>query len=235
MEIQAYREEIKLFLTGGLLEIELDDLTIDRIINSAFREIQRYIDITAIRTVPFQGCIDVKDWKINSVTNIYRAQVISTGETQQVSDPMYMAQWQLYTGYGNLYNTQDYTLNYTSWNTLQQIRNTVSTDLAFYYDKNKEKLYINSVQLPGNTPVTVEYVPRFDNVEEITSDYWIDVIMKLSIALTKTILGRIRSKYTQNNALWTLDGPTLLQEGNTELAAIREQLRIQSQLFYPID
>ena len=135
-----------------------------------------------------------------------------------------------------IYNiTQDYTLNYTSWNTLQQIRNTASTDLSFYYDKSAEKLYINSVQLNNNTPITVEYVPRFENVEEITSDYWIDVIMKLSVALTKVILGRVRSKYTQNNALWTLDGSTLLQEGNAELAAIREQLRVHSQLFYPID
>ena len=73
MEIQVYRDEIKLLLTGGIIDIELDDCTLDRIINSAFREVQRYIDITAIRTIKFSGCIDVKDWHVNSITNIYRA------------------------------------------------------------------------------------------------------------------------------------------------------------------
>ena len=49
--------------------------------------------------------------------------------------------------------------------------------------------------------ITVEYIPRFDSVEEITSDYWIDMVMRLSVALTKVALGRIRTRYTQTNAL----------------------------------
>ena len=59
MDINAYREEIKLALTGGLLDLEIEDSVIDRIINSAFREIQRYIDTTVIRTIPFSRCIDL--------------------------------------------------------------------------------------------------------------------------------------------------------------------------------
>ena len=57
----------------------------------------------------------------------------------------------------------------------------------------------------------------------------------LSVALMKIGLGRIRSRYTQSNALWTQDGEQLLNEGNEELTTLREQLRVASQLTYPID
>lgn len=147
---------------------------------------------------------------------------------------MMVAQWQLLSGTGNLYNYQNYALDYASWNTILQIRNTSSTDLAFWYDKSANNLYIN---VSTNAPayVTIEYVPRYDSVEEVTSDYWIDVIMKMATALTKIALGRIRSRYTQTNSLWTQDGAQLLEEGNSELADIRQHLLDNTQLIYPID
>ena len=58
MTLQEYRDEIKLKLTGYLLEMEIDDPTLDRIINSALREVQRYICDTNYITIPFQNCID---------------------------------------------------------------------------------------------------------------------------------------------------------------------------------
>ena len=58
MDIAAYRDEIKLKLTGNLLEIELDDATIDKVINSALRELQRYICSVEVMTIPFSPCID---------------------------------------------------------------------------------------------------------------------------------------------------------------------------------
>lgn len=73
MNREAYRDEIKLQLSGGLLELEIDDETIDKIINSAFREIQRYIDTTYIVTLPYSPCIDLSEYNINSISMIYRA------------------------------------------------------------------------------------------------------------------------------------------------------------------
>jgi hypothetical protein len=74
------------------------------------------------------------------------------------------------------------------------MRNTTSTDLAFRYDKASNKLYIN---IASNNPITItiEYVPRYDSVEEVVSDYWIDILMKLALAITKITVGRIRSRY----------------------------------------
>ena len=147
---------------------------------------------------------------------------------------MAVAQWQLLGGVGNLYNYQDFAYNYMTYNTLLQTRNTLSTDLAYYFDKSKNKLYINiATALPDK--ITIEYVPRYDSVEEINSDYWIDVICQMSVALAKITVGRIRSRYTQSGALFQQDGQQILDEGNNELRELRTKLQNDTQLCYPID
>lgn len=244
MDRQAYIDEIKFRLTGNLLETELDTKAFDTIINVSLREIQRYISSTKILTIPFSRCIDlssVKDEtdnniKINSVVRIFRADgyVGDSASSTGMVDPMYASQWQLLGGTSNMRNFQDYMYNYGSWNTLMQIRNTTSTDLAYRYDKSSNKLYINvASNLPSR--ITIEYVPRYDDVSEIVSDYWIDMLVRLCVANAKVIVGRIRSRYSQSNALWAQDGDTLLNEGNSELAELREHLVTNSQLVYGID
>ena len=83
--------------------------------------------------------------------------------------------------------------------------------------------------------VTIEYIPKLESVEQIKSDYWIDILQKMSIALTKIVLGRIRTRFSQSNALWTQDGERMLEEGNTDLKELREVLRTNSNLIYPLD
>ena len=75
----------------------------------------------------------------------------------------------------------------------------------------------------------------YTKTEEITSDYWIDILKRLSLAMTKVALGRIRTRFTQTNALWTQDGETMLQEGNEELKELREILRTNADLFQVLD
>ena len=238
MELSAYKEEILFKLTGGVLECELDDESLDKVLSAALREVQRYIDTTVIKTIPFENCIDLSDYNVSSVSRVYRAKGFMTNESDDNSlspaDPMYASQWQLLSGTGNMYNFNDYVYNYSAYNTLQQIRNTTSTDLAFRYDKSSNKLYIN---VATNKPrdITIEFVPLFKDVSEVTSDYWIDIIVRLATAIAKVTLGRIRTRYTQSNALWTQDGQQMLDEGNQELTDIREKLQASTQLCYPID
>ena len=245
MNLADYREEIKLKLTGDMLESELDDNTINSIIKSALRELQRYITSTRLVTIPFKPCTDLSNEEdtnneklnVNSVVMIYRTEDLSgtNGITSgSISDPMQVAQWQLISGMGNLTNFQDAVYNYSAWTTLEQIRNTISTDLSFRFDKHTNKLYIN-VSSGAPKSITVEYIPIIQDVEEITSDYWVDMLMRLSIALTKVTVGRIRTRYTQSNALWQQDGDTILSEGREELTNIREMLLANSELCYPID
>ena len=233
-------EEIRLELTGQVLEMELDDSTLDLTISKALRELQRYWDETTLVTIPYASCINYAGTPLeesSSIVRIYRTVGVGNSEDAGNSvtmDPMYAQQWMVFSNAGTMYNLQDYVMNYAAWNTLSQVRNTISTDLAFREDKHACKLYINNnISSPGS--ITVEYIPKLRSVEDIKSDYWKDVLVRMSLDFAKIQIGRIRTKFTQSNALWTLDGDKLLEEGNTDLKELREILRANSNMVYPID
>ena len=70
MDLKSYVDEIKLRLTGNLLELEIDDETIVKIIYSAFREMQRYIDLQVYETIPYSSCINLNPRKVNAVSQV---------------------------------------------------------------------------------------------------------------------------------------------------------------------
>ena len=232
-----YIDYIKLDLSGDVLELEISDETISKYIDAAVVELRRYYDQSVLITVPFSRCIDLTGFNHSAIVKIYRTQGFngdSIGNTKSEVDPMYAQQWLAFSSGGMTYSLQNYLLNYMSYSTLQQIRNSTSTDLAFKEDKAANKLYINgSYENPEQ--ITIEYIPVLTSVEQITSDYWIDILKRLSLALVKRALGRIRTRFTQSNALWVQDGETMLTEGNEELKELREILRTNSIYFYPID
>ena len=160
MDIQGYVDNLRFQLSGGLLELELDNEALKQIINISLREIQRYINTTKFATIPYHRCIDLSDQKVSSVYRVYRTKGYNgTNSTVGMNDPMYMAQWQLLSGSPNGYYNSDFAYNYASWNTAMQIRNTISTDLSFVYDKSKNYLYINCA-FDNPEQITIEYVPR---------------------------------------------------------------------------
>ena len=237
MDMQAIKDEVLLRLTGDVVSFELSDSTLTKIINSSLREVQRYIDTFKLVTVPYSSCIDVSEYKVSSVIGVRRAEGYMANNPENSSatmDPLYASQWMLLSGIGNIGHVSDYASNLASWNSLLQIRNTMSTDLAFYFDKLDNKVYIN-ISSGQPKDVTLMYVPRFDDVSEITSDYWQDVLVRMSVATAKITVGRVRTKFTQSNALWTLDGDKILEEGNTELTALRQELKDSTQLCYGVD
>lgn len=240
MTKQEYVDAIKLEITGGVLELEIPDETLGKVVDRALKEIQRYIDSTELMTVPYASCIDLKDAPISSIFRVYRTEGLNgdssskNGGYQSAVDPMYAQTWMAFTNGGTMYNLNDYLLNYLSYSTLMQMRNTTSTDMAWKQDHQASKLYINSgFDNPGY--VTIEYVPIFKDVDQIKSDYWSDKLLRLAVAMTKQILGRIRTRFTSSSSLWTMDGETMLTEGNAELTAIRESLKANSQIILPID
>lgn len=233
-----YIDNIKLVLTGGILDLEIPDDTLSKVLKRTLQIIQRYIDSTELMTVPFARCIDISNTEISSVTKVFRVEGTTgdteTGMTQSVIDPMYAQTWMAFTNGGTMYNLNDYILNYLSYNTLLQMRNTTSTDMAFKQDHQAGKLYINPAFDSPNY-VTIEYVPVFKSVEQIKSDYWIEILQRLSIAETKIILGRIRTRYTSSSSLWQQDGETMLAEGLEEEKELIDRLTTNSQIIYPID
>ena len=149
-------------------------------------------------------------------------------------DPMYAAQWQILAGTGSLQNFQGYMDNYAAYQTILQLRNTIGTDLAFYYDVVKEQLTINvTAGIPDY--ISIEYLPHYKSVEEIVSDYWIDKLIRLATANGKIALGRIRTRYSSSSPLMQMDGETMLAEGNQELQQLREEMDRNQLTSYPMD
>ena len=240
MTIEYYVNKIKLMLTGGVLQSEIDDEGFAAIVKMALQEVNRYYDATQLVTVPASGCIDLAEVeeangiKINTVSAIYREHGIgTTTSAENYSDPMAIAYWNMANNFGG-YGTTKWAYRYLAYNTAQQVSNTLSTDLSFKEDKLGRKLYVN--YSGGNaSALTVEYIPELEVVDQVIGDYWVDILFKLSLAYSKIALGRIRTRYTQSNALWTQDGETLLTEGNAELADLRDRLRTKANFVYPVD
>lgn len=60
----------------------------------------------------------------------------------------------------------------------------MATDLVFRFDKHTNYLYV-SCPFDQPTHITIEYVPRYNSVDEIVSDFWIDIQLRLSLAICK--------------------------------------------------
>lgn len=237
MTLNEYIQAIKLQVTGGVLENELNDNKFESIVRLAMKELLHYYDSTCFVEAQGSRCIDLAEVetknniKIASVSYVYRSRPVGVGdESNYRSDPISMS-FQNTGAYG--YGSQNWLYNYMAHVTTQKIANTISTDLDFIEDKKSKKLYVNySVDEPSK--VTIEYVPEISEPEDVTGEYWSDMLLRLSLAHTKVILGRIRTRFTQGNALQTQDGEKMLEEGTAELTALREQLE-KSNMVYPSD
>ena len=244
MDMDALRNELRLRLTGGIIDLELQDSALDGCIVSALRQMQRYYDSTIFITIPYKPCLDLKSLPIpvSSVARVFRTEGymgnnVEGNNSMDISnsyDPMYLASWQMMSGTGQGMSTlSNWVSSLGAYNTALQIRNTLSTDLVFRYDRYNNQLYINcSYDSPGN--ITIEYVPILQSIENVVSDFWIDIAVRLSLAICKQVIGRIRKKFTQANALWSLD-TDILTEGLEEEKELQELMRKASQLSYPID
>ena len=74
MTMQEYIDNIKLELTGNILELEIEDETIAKVVERTLREIQRYIDSTEFMTIPYARCIDLNETNVSSVAKVLRSE-----------------------------------------------------------------------------------------------------------------------------------------------------------------
>ena len=235
MKLQDLVDEIKLEVFAcGILESELTDANIKSVVQKEIRELERFLDETTMITVPFASCIDTTNFEHVSIVNVFRASGYGGVEdaSNGMVDPVWAQQWMVFSNLGTMYNLQDYLLNFVAWNTMSQIRNTMSSELGFVEDRHTNKLYIHANAYPSF--ITIEYIPKINDVEEIKSSYWIDVLQKLCVGMIKVIIGRIRTRAKQSGALWEQDGDTLLQEGTEELKELRTKLEENDALCAPL-
>lgn len=230
MTLAEYCEEISFQLGGSVVDIEIkDDLA--RCVNRAFREIKQYVTTPAYMTIPFGaqqsgigGTVDLKDKNVYSVINVMRPDSYNSLSMNTLDV------FGLNLTYSAITNMDAYANRMLR---LQQI-NTISSDLDFIWDAHTKQLSV-TMNPPYVNMITIQYIPDYKDVEEITEVYWEDVILRLATAYAKQVLGRIRSKYTLSSSQYTLDGETMLSEANAEIQEIRTFLKDNVDLAFPID
>lgn len=230
MTLAEYTDEILFTLGGTVVDIEIEE-QLPRCVNKAFREVKQYVTTPAYMTLPFGarangvGCtIDLKDKNVYSVVNVMRPDSYNSLSMNTLDV------FGLNLTYSAITNMNAYANRMIQ---LQEL-NSISTDLDFVWDAHNKQLSV-TMNPPFTSFVTIQYIPDYKDVEEITEVFWVDIILKLATAYAKQVLGRIRSKYTLNSSQYNLDGETLLSEANTEIQEIQTFLRTNVDLAFPID
>lgn len=225
MEMKEIISQVN-FMLGFPANENIEGLQVEEAVSIAFQELKRYMRTPVEKTVPFSTRLDLISLGINTkrVLNVQAAQpriglTLSTIDSGNVFQTA--AAVNAYSAIGN-----SSALNIDPIMTemaMAQVRNTISTDFQWSYDKLNQVVYC-AHRDPRPGLITIRYVPDFQDVSEIVGDTWINYLIRLAIANMKIALGRTRSKYSIEGSNVSLDGEILLQEGNDELSKIREEL-----------
>lgn len=217
------------FLLGIPSNSNVESLDVRQAVLIAFREAKRYIRTPCLKTVPFARRIDLPKVGIDTTTvrSVYPAYPkvglnlsnVESGNVFQLAAAV-NAGAMLNSTTGNL----DPVINQLA---MAQVANTLATDWQWRHDIDNQVLYI-TCKAPRPTQVTIDYVPNYKDVSQITNQSWVDLIVRLSEAYMKKALGRSRSKYTIEGSNVSLDGETLLNEANAEIEAIRQEMESKS-------
>lgn len=235
MKMDEYVDHVS-FMLGIPSNSNVENLDIRRAVNLAFIEAKRYIGTPCLKTVPYAKRIDLE--KNNIVTTRVRGvnpaypkvglglSNVDSGNVFQLAAAM---------NYGGLLSSTtaniDPIINQIA---MAQVSNTMATDFQWRYDPDNQVIYI-TCKAPRPTQVTIDYVPDYKDVSEIKNKSWIDIIIRLSEAFMKKALGRSRSKYTIEGSNVTLDGEILLDEANSEIEAIRQEMEQKSNRLVILD
>lgn len=221
------------------LEYMNDDLT--EIIKLAFNEIEPYINTRKRFTVPWiknaevsGGAIDFKtlNRRAKSVTSVRRGTSQGTTDTSYTSTAgTWYYGWYLPVG-------GSFGANFDPW-AMQALMlksiNTISGDKHFLFDYDSQCLYINFNSMYPQS-VTIDYIPEYQDAEQLDDSYWINILQQYSLALVKISLSHYRGKYREvTGAPFTLNYEKLETEGKEERERIMAELVDSNLLNYRFD
>lgn len=214
------------FMLGLPANDNTEGLQIERAVIIAFNELKRYMKTPVEKTVPFATRIDLAQVGIVTKNVLYvQAAVPRIGLTMSSIDSGNVFQVAAAVNtYSAIGNTSSINIDpIMTEMAMAQVRNTLGTDFQWKYDPDNNVVYC-AHRDPKPYQVTIRYVPDYQDVSEITSDIWINYLLRMSEANMKKALGRSRSKYRVEGSNVSLDGEQLLTEANAELEAIRQEL-----------
>lgn len=229
MTMQEIVEQVA-FMLGLPANENVENLQIEQAVNIAFRELKRYMKTPVDKTVPYSTRIDLVKVGIKTVKVLYvQAAFPKVGVSLGTIESGNVFQVAAAVGaYSTFSSTSVLNINPIMTElAYSQIQNCLSTDFQWKYDLPNQVVYCTH-RSTKPTVVTIRYVPIYEDVSEITSQTWIDYLIRLSEANMKKALGRSRSKYKIDGSNISLDGEQLLDEANSELEIIRNELNEKS-------
>lgn len=216
-ELNDYVNYVKIQMGAPTVSLACEENIPFIIEKVAFEDLKNYMQTTHTLSCAYAPSINLEGKKVANVKKVLRNRNNNMTITGMDTN-MFIYQTQ------GQYGMNQWAKDQITYNLLiNQVRNTLSTDMDFQYDKANEVLYLYA-QYPIPSQITILYVPEFESVDEIYVPYWMSYLKRLSVAYVKETEGRIRSKYTLNSATYNLDGNTLLSEAQSELAQIRSEL-----------
>lgn len=231
MKLAEYVDQVSYLL--GLTDSDVEDVPVDKAVLISFQEVKRYIRTPARRTIPFSYRAKLSDVGIITQKVLYvQAAQPRIGLTLSSIDAGNVFQVAAAVGtFGGVGNSSVINVDpIITEMALAQVRNTISTDFQWTYDRENDLLYCTHRD-PIPTQITVTYVPDFQDVSEIEDPVWINYILRFAEANAKKARGRARSKYTVEGSNVSLDGEQLVNEANEELNNLRTELASKKSKF----
>jgi hypothetical protein len=193
---------IKTLLGGEILELEVSDKTIGELIDIAYGVMKPYITDTKFITKPFAQMIDLGEEKVVGVIRVHPAESsIYTQDKMFDFEGIRLDRRSLKRSILGSYPIIDNEINF----------NFIDNKLYLEYDK----VYTGSVTIEAL------WSPPLEEVTDARAETW---ITNYSLALTKQVVGRIRSKYKSPNVPVETDGDTMLSEAQTEIQMLEAEL-----------
>lgn len=218
MNLSEYCDHIRRKFGYPTVNVELTQEQLEDAVNDAFREIEPYITDSQYVTLPYMNRIDLSGYNVDFIADVYKSPINSLDMTTMSIDLYF---------YGGM-SVEDIMTRLNSERLALSLKDRLSHKWI------SPHLFVDMAP-PYSAAVTIEYVPVYENVDSVKSNYWIALILRLGLANAKETLGRIRGKMRVNSGPVELDGDTLLSEASQEKSEIRAYLDEQADTFFPTD
>lgn len=200
---------IKLLLGASrILSIEVNDSEISDLIDIAFDMIKPQVTDTDYLTRQYARVISLKEDNVEEVLKVIPGSEFAM--TACPNDEL-------------LFDFQAYrTVGKTD--PVSVVRKSVTPDILipFEYVAETRLLYLAEGYTTGS--ITIEVSKSIEELDSLRDDRALRWVFEYSLALTKEVVGRIRSKAKSTNVPIELDGETLLNEAATEKASLESSL-----------
>lgn len=199
---------------SNILRLEVTEEDISSLIDIAFEKARPFtVDSTEI-TLPYSNKIDLSPYNIEEVVKIQAASQLAMSASAGTDELMF--------------DFQAYTVG--KLDTMTMVRRSVTPDIniPFTYLSDKHLLFVSPGWTDGGITI---YGTRTIPLGELKDDRVKQWIYSYALALTKQVVGRIRSKAKSTNVPIELDGDTLLNEAQQELQDL--ETKLNSEQFGP--